>query len=125
MFPPISWIYLGISSSLHKDYVHPLSSQLRVQDLTIDVGAYEYEQTSGTTETSSAAMAIYSNPTNGIVYINDLQNGDKLHIYSLDGILLKTSGLPALDISNLRPDIYILAIEKMGRLLCSKKLVLR
>ncbi len=103
----------GINLTPDSAYKHPMSSELRSTNGTIDAGAYEYNSSVGISSNSRSQMIIFPNPTKDIVHINTTDNNIKsIAIYNITGALLrKKQHSDHIDLHEFPNGIYFLRIE--------------
>lgn len=92
-----------------------LSSNDRVFNTTIDLGAYEYNSTLGIDDVSlnTNSVKLYPNPVSDRLFIESTEQVESVAIYNINGQLLKqaieTSN--GIDVSNLNKGVYIIQVK--------------
>ena len=82
----------------------------RPQGVNYDMGAYEYQVTTGLTENDISKIIVYPNPTSTKVFVNKYFNECKYEIISITGTIVKTGTIKAnnIDLSELNTGIYFI-----------------
>lgn len=97
--------------------VFDIDGDARLYGASVDIGVDEYSSTLSTNNFNKNDIALYPNPTNGIINIKDISNYS-YQIYALNGqeIKLKEHGFDAIDISKHQNGMYILKLTNNNTL---------
>lgn len=98
-----------IVSDLHKSY-YDTETETYKNDTRYD---YEYSTiiTGILAQQASNGVVIYPNPSAGIVYVNGVENIQKLSIASINGTSMSLPLLEQIDLSALAAGVYIVTVE--------------
>ena len=81
---------------------------------TIDIGAYEFDSSLGTSTTENFSFTIYPNPANGFFNISSNTNYDSLSLYNIQGIALfhklNESAIKSIDLTNYPSGLYFVDV---------------
>ena len=80
---------------------------------SMDIGAFENRNVLSTQDLAQLPMTLYPNPVADYVQIGNIDADQIKHItfYSSDGQVQLTAGHPMVDVSPLRPGIYLVAVQ--------------
>lgn len=76
--------------------------------------AYSENCILGVEDQGTVTFSIYPNPAKDILYIQAVEVLDKVQIYSITGVLIKTSKDSSIDISNLATGLYFVKVALQG-----------
>lgn len=103
----------GIPLTPFRAYLHPTNSVARVVENTIDAGAYEYNSPVGTVEIAHTGVALFPNPTTGILIVD--AGGETvtlLLVFDASGRLVqKKERASQTDLSELKSGVYQLVVK--------------
>lgn len=89
-----------------------LNGNPRYQNGIIDLGAYEYENTSSASinEFSNSQIVVYPNPTSGLIYFEN--SIDQVNVYELNGKLIQTEeNVNRIDLNHLSQGTYLIQMS--------------
>ncbi len=95
-------------------YKDTCSFEKRVPNGILDLGAYEYQPKTASKEIENVDIAVFPNPTRGLIFIKNLSENDSDYsLFSLDGKLIKSGQIEqnSIDFSDEKMGVYFLKIN--------------
>ncbi len=101
-----------------------LAGNNRIVNITVDMGAYEYNATlNNSTFQSLQDFTVYPNPSSGIITVATTSPIEKVEVYTLLGTKVKNSKDAQMDIASLPAGIYLLTVETTDGKTGTKRIV--
>ncbi|AWI26252.1 T9SS type A sorting domain-containing protein [Flavobacterium pallidum] len=102
-------INMGDNTLINQVYNLDLQKTARIQDTTVDMGAYEFSVLGVGEVHAAAVLTVYPNPASGKVFIQATDHLD-YEVYNINGRMLYkgNTGLQSLDVSAYAAGVYVM-----------------
>ena len=107
----ISALDSGDNSQIPANIITDLAGNNRIENTTVDIGAYEYGSTLSVADFDTTTnFVIYPNPTTSILNIDSQIALVKVEVFSILGKKVLSANSKSIDVSDLNSGIYVLKI---------------
>jgi hypothetical protein len=109
---PINKTIYGYALQPNRVYKDTCDVEIRNNENTIDIGAFEYQHPLSVPNISAGRLNVFPNPSSGLLHIETMgEDIRRIKIYDLNGALLREHFTADFSIADLADGVYVLAVE--------------